>query len=463
MRKVDSTSQIEVIPNPAGERVTPAIVTVAENDFVVGTECKSLMISSWNTTVVCNKRMLDTNTPEGKNGHWRVATVLREEMARSTVPGAEGEPSCVLLVPTLMSEEGRFKLRAAAEAAGWLVMHIICEPAAALLGYNLLSDYTKKKVLVYRVGGRSCDVTLVQVDGFLNLQETEYTEEVGGKLLINTLTTYLAQECYRKYNFDIKESHRSLTKLTLAAENCLHVLSSRESANCFVESLCGVDFSHQMSRARFESLLNPLLAEFAKPLHSVLSRQNLIPDDVTMVLLCGGPMKIPKLRNYISEIFDESKTKVVPLPHGMNYDEVLACGAAREAGIADYNMRNNFLPNRLIVLEFPIRIEVEGAQSHLSNELRTGLFIPIHKVLIISSPEEVVTLTFSQLTDQNILRGQLQLEGPGLPDPCYLELEVNSEDGIIVGVPDEDDNYQQHVVREFCHAMNKEHLPFIAL
>lgn len=69
------------------------------------------------------------------------------EMARRTVPGAEGEPSCVLLVPTLMSEEGRFKLRAAAEAAGWHIMHIICEPAAAILGYNLLSDYTTKLVL----------------------------------------------------------------------------------------------------------------------------------------------------------------------------------------------------------------------------------------------------------------------------------------------------------------------------
>ncbi|XP_054279907.1 heat shock 70 kDa protein 14-like [Macrosteles quadrilineatus] len=479
-KKDDSKFQIEVIANHAGERVTPAIVTVTENENVVGTACKSLMISRWNTTVVCNKRMLDTNTPELENGHRRVATVLREdelcyelpledrteymtptdiarsifrtlyEIARSAVPGAESEASCVLLVPRLMSDEGRFKLRSAAEAVGWDVMHIICEPAAAILGYDLLSDCITKKVLVYRVGGRSCDVTLIQVDrGFLNIQDTEYTEDVGGKLLINTLTNYLAQEFYRKYKLDPKESHRSLTKLTLAAENCLHVLSSIESANCFVESLCeGVDFSHQMSRARFESLLNPFLVEFAKPLHSVLSRQNLTPDDVTMVLLCGGPMKMPKLRKYISEIFQESKTKIVPLLTGVNYDEVLACGAARQAGyIADNNMGDNFLPDQLEipVLEFAITIKVEGAQSD-RHELESGLFLPIHKTMRVSSPEELVTLTFSQFeTDQTILRGQLQLEG--LPDPCYLELEVNSEDGLKVGVPEEGEDYRHHIVK----------------
>lgn len=90
--------------------------------------------------------------------------------------------------------------------------------------------------------------------------------------------------CLRKYKLNPRESHRSLTKLTLAAENCLHVLSTIESANCFVESLCdGVDFSYTMSRARFESLLFPYLPTFAKPIHTVLSRLGMNADNVSTV------------------------------------------------------------------------------------------------------------------------------------------------------------------------------------
>lgn len=98
--------------------------------------------------------------------------------------------------------------------------------------------------------------------------------------------------CYRKYKLDPRENHRALTKLVLAAENCIHVLSTIESANCFVESLCeGVDFGHTMTRARFESLLFPFLDKFTRPIYTVLSRLNMTPDNVTTVSLSFDDFK----------------------------------------------------------------------------------------------------------------------------------------------------------------------------
>uniref|UniRef100_A0A1B6LMJ5 Heat shock 70 kDa protein 14 n=1 Tax=Graphocephala atropunctata TaxID=36148 RepID=A0A1B6LMJ5_9HEMI len=482
----DSKFSVEVIANNAGDRVMPAIVTVTETENVVGAACKSLMITRWNATVTSNKYMLNKDSPESpSNGKRKVATEMRDgevcysipldgrtdyvtpteiatciyhslfDIARSAVPGVEGDISCVLMVPKHFSEAARFKVRTAAESVGWDVLHIINEPAATLLGFNMLSEKVPppaQTVLVYRVGGRSCDATVIDLThGMISVLDTEHSEEVGGKLLISTLTKYLGEEFYRKYKLDPKESHRSWTKLSLAAEDCLHVLSTIESANCFVESLCdGVDLSYTMSRARLDSLLFPFLPNFARPLHTVLARLNLSPDNVSTVLLCGGLLKVPRLKKFISDIFQESSSKILSLPTGVNYDEVLACGAARQAGyIAVDKLGDSFLPNEIDIptLEFPLIFQVEGAECE-SLQLETGQPLPLHRTLTLSSCTELVTISATQFeSDQITLRGQLQLQN--LESTTQLQFEIDSENGIKVGITEGPEVVRHHTIKMF--------------
>ncbi|XP_046683200.1 heat shock 70 kDa protein 14-like [Homalodisca vitripennis] len=483
----DGKFSVEVIANDAGDRVMPAIVTVTENESVVGAACKSLMISRWSTTIKNNKMMLNREDPDFVGeGERKVATVLEDgelyyslpledrvelktplaiasciyrslfEIAKSAVPGVEGEISCVLMVPKHFSESARFKIKTAAEAVGWDVLHIVNEPATAILGYNLLTGKVPpppQKVLVYRVGGQTCEATVIDLThGMITVLDTEHSDIVGGKALIKTLTSYLADAFYRRNRLDPQDSHRSFMKLTVAAEECIHVLSTIESANCFVDGLCeGVDLNHTVSRARFESLLFPFLQWFAQPIYTVLERLQMTPDSVSTVLLCGGILKVPRLKKSISDIFQESSTNVLPLPNGVNYDEVLACGAARQAGyIALDQLGDSFLSSEIVIpiLKSPLTIQVEGAECE-SVELKAGQPLPLHRTMTLTSCSELVSIIAIQVESDNImLRGQLDIRG--VVDPTDLDLEIDSENGIRIGINESPETVRHLKIRMFA-------------
>ncbi|XP_046683522.1 heat shock 70 kDa protein 14-like [Homalodisca vitripennis] len=502
---------VDIVAGTDGERVMPAIVTVTEKEMVVGSVCKSLIASSWKTTVMCNKMMVNSNEPYAVGDRKHNVTIVfkknelhyclplkkktelltpkdiytciykslyealvgterleenptlpltplrsilqpfsrassrqhkarRHEIdnlsprtregsvpiAKNTVPGVKGKLSCVLMFPKHFSEAAKLKMKIAAKAAYWNVLQIIHEPSAVILGYNLLSGkkpLPSQIVLVYRAGGQTCDASVIDLAyGLITLLDTEHSKAVGGRVLISTLTKYLANDFYRIYGIDPQKNHRSMTKLTLAAEEFLRLLSSEENATFFLESLCeGVDFCHVMSRARLESLLHPFLPTFAEPLHTVLTRLKMTPDSVSTLLLCGGLLKIPRLRKFISDIFKESCVNIVYLPKGVNYDEIMACGAARQGGYNVLFKRQNHgvagssnkvvhssLPSEvpIPILSSSLTIWVEGAVSE-SIELMSGHPLPFQRTLVLTSCDELVTITAIQMEcDQIMLRGQ---------------------------------------------------------
>lgn len=223
-------------------------------------------------------------------------------------------------------------LREAAEAAGFHVLRLIHEPAAALLAYDIGQDCPsgKSHVLVYKLGGTSLSVTVLQVNGgMFRVLDTHTDHSIGGECFTEALAHHLAAEFKKSFKQDVSSNSRAMMKLMNGADSAKHTLSTLGSANCFVDSLHdGMDFECNVSRARFELLCNTLFNKSIQPIKTLIEKTGLVTSDINKVVLCGGSARIPRLQQMIRDLFPDVEQLSSAPP-----DEVIAVGAALEAGL----------------------------------------------------------------------------------------------------------------------------------
>uniref|UniRef100_A0A8C6WM92 Heat shock protein 14 n=1 Tax=Neogobius melanostomus TaxID=47308 RepID=A0A8C6WM92_9GOBI len=324
----------DVVANDAGDRVTP----------IVGIAAKQGRVRNAANTVVKVKQVLgrsfddpETQTHKaetkcevvnkGDKPFYKVQLEERTEHVapqdvaklifhkmKETAQSALGSDvkEAVITVPFEFAHDQKRALREAAEAAGFHVLRLIHEPAAALLAYNIgqESHHGKSKrpsrslhshVLVYKLGGTSLSVTALQVSGGMyRVLHTLTDHSIGGERFTEALAQHLASETFK----DVSENARAMLKLLNSADMAKHSLSSLGSANCFVDSLHdGMDFECNVSRARFELLCSSLFNKSIQPIRTLLEEAGLSSSDVNQVALCGGSARIPRLQQMIQDLF----------------------------------------------------------------------------------------------------------------------------------------------------------------
>uniref|UniRef100_A0A1B6E9P1 Heat shock 70 kDa protein 14 n=2 Tax=Clastoptera arizonana TaxID=38151 RepID=A0A1B6E9P1_9HEMI len=359
--------KIEVISNELGERVTPAVVSIAVKEQLVGSVAKASMLSKSSSVITNNKLLLiKALYEEGKNksknpdvfikdgvSHYKInligdadlinnagkvnTLIYRKllDIAKSAIHAKDKDTlNCVVVLPLGLEESDVQYILQSIVISGWNVLQTIREPNAPILAYNLLDSTNKsipkttENILVYRLGGVSSHATLLELlpGGMLSILESSYSNE-GAYKLIDSFVSYLANEFYKKYKLDPQESPKSMVKLRQHAETCMHSLSNLCNTNIFIESLYeGVDFHLSVSRARIETILMNLMTTFMKPINEALKKTAMNESDIHKVILCGGPMKIPKLRACIKQQF-----KISEIIEGLPFDEIMAIGAAKQA------------------------------------------------------------------------------------------------------------------------------------
>jgi len=237
----------------------------------------------------------------------------------------------VLTVPAAFTPDQRAAVAKSADAAGFNVVQVISEPAAACLAYGLGQSDPEDRfyVVVLRIGGRGMDASLVLVNhGLISIVETVSRDNFGGDTITGILADYLAAEFERKYKADPRETKRGKQKLLTHAETVKHVLSTLDTANCYIESLYeGIDFNANVTRARFENELSKVVADMVAPLRELLKRAEIGTDSVEKLILSGGTSKIPKIQKAAAKVFDSAEVLSSVGP-----DEVTAYGAAIQAG-----------------------------------------------------------------------------------------------------------------------------------
>ncbi|XP_056603898.1 heat shock 70 kDa protein 14 [Triplophysa dalaica] len=354
----------DVVANDAGDRVTPAVVAYRENEQIVGIAAKQGRIRNATNTVVKVKQILGRryDDPEAQTHReeskcivvskgdlpkYEIDTgettkyVSPEDVAKlifhkmkETAQSALGSDvnDAVITVPFEFGEMQKKALRQAADSAGFNVLRLIHEPSAALLAYGVGQDSQlgKSHVLVYKLGGTSLSVTILEVNsGMYRVMATQTDHCTGGESFTHELAKHLAAEFKKTYKLDVTDNPRAMLKLMNGADLAKHTLSTLGSANCFVDSLYdGMDFECNVSRARFELICTSLFNKSIQPVKKLLEQVNLSTSDINKVVLCGGSARIPKLQQMIRDLFPD-----VELLNSIPPDEVIPVGAAMQAGI----------------------------------------------------------------------------------------------------------------------------------
>jgi len=238
----------------------------------------------------------------------------------------------VLTVPAAFTPHQRAVVTKVADGAGFNVIQVISEPAAACLTYGLGQSDPEERfyAVILRIGGRGMDASLILVNhGLISIVDTVSRDNFGGDTITGLLVDYLATEFERKYKADPRETKRGRQKLIASAETVKHVLSTLDTANCYIESLYeGIDFNANVTRARFENELSKVVTDMVAPLQELLKKAEIATESVEKLILCGGTTKIPKIQKAAARVFDSAEVL-----SGVGHDEVIAYGAAVQAGM----------------------------------------------------------------------------------------------------------------------------------
>ncbi|KAJ7383631.1 Heat shock 70 kDa protein 14 [Desmophyllum pertusum] len=333
----------EIVANDAGDRVTPALVACSGKDKSIGLPAKHGLIRNAKNTMARASKMIGLRFSDNavqqevhasdckiidKDGEPFFELELNEkptlfspkevvklifqkllEIARAN--GGSDIEEAVITVPLHFNDEQRAATREAAEDAGFDVLRVISQPAAAALAYDIgQSDRaTVRTVLVYRLGGTTLDVTIVAVNGGMyRIVATENDTTLGGVKFDELLAQHLAAEFQRQWKRDVRSNARAMAKLMASAEHCKHILSSRDTATCAIESLYdGIDMNSTLSRARFESLCFSLFQQSISAINRILTKINLTKDNIDQVILVVAPLVFPESSSLYRSILEKKK------------------------------------------------------------------------------------------------------------------------------------------------------------
>ncbi|XP_042728813.1 heat shock 70 kDa protein 14 isoform X2 [Lagopus leucura] len=300
----------DVVANDAGDRVTPAVVAFAENEEVVGLAAKQSRIRNISNTVVKVKQILGRSSDDPQAEKY-----IKE--SKCSVVEKNGKLHYEIDNKLISPED---------------VAKLIFSKMKALLAYGIGQDSPtgKSNVVVYKLGGTSLSITVIEVNsGIYRVLATNTDDGIGGVCFTEALAQHLASEFQRSCKHDIRGNPRAMMKLMNSADVAKHSLSTLGSANCFVDSLYdGLDFDCNVSRARFELICSSLFSKCVEAIKKLLEQVGFTAEDINKVVLCGGSARIPKLQQLIKDIFPN-----VELLSSIPPDEVIPIGAAIEAGI----------------------------------------------------------------------------------------------------------------------------------
>src|SRR5512138_3181402 len=375
-----------VIPNSEGSRTTPSMVGFTDSgERLVGQIAKRQAITNPENTVYAVKRLIGRkfDSPEAKkaigvsafkvasspNGDaWveirgkgysppEISAIVLMKM-KQTAEDYLGEPvtEAVITVPAYFNDGQRQATKDAGRIAGLEVKRIINEPTASALAYGLDKE-GEKKIAVYDLGGGTFDISILEMgDKVFEVKSTNGDTFLGGEDFDKRVIDYLADEFKKEQGIDLRADSMALQRLKEAAEKAKMELSSSMETNVNLPFITADQngpkhMNVRLTRARFEQLNDDLFARTMEPVKQALKDSGLKPAEIDEVVLVGGSTRIPKVQKLVRDFFGKE-------PHqGVNPDEVVAVGAAIQAGVLTGEVKDMLL---LDVTPLSLGIETLG-------------------------------------------------------------------------------------------------------
>ena len=435
-------TQAKIIENAEGGRTTPSVVAFTKDgEILVGQPAKRQSITNPENTIFAIKRLIGRRYDDpivekdkklvpykivrGDNGDAWIEVARKKHSPsqisshilvkmKETAEAYLGEKigQAVITVPAYFNDSQRQATKDAGKIAGLDVLRIINEPTAAALAYGL--DKKKAgKIAVYDLGGGTFDISLLDIgDGVFEVRATNGDTFLGGEDFDKRVVDWLADEFHKDQGINLRQDRLALQRLREAAEKAKIELSSSLETTVSLPFITADQngpkhLEIKLRRAKLEDLVDDLIRRTEKPCKAAMKDAKLKPEDVDEPVLVGGMTRMPKVQEAVAEIFGREPNK------GVNPDEVVAIGAAIQAGVLQGDVKD------VLLLDVtPLSLGIETLGGVFTRLIERNTTIPAKKSQVFSTAEDnqnAVTIRVFQgereMAADNKLLGQFDLVG----------------------------------------------------
>ncbi|KRE54205.1 molecular chaperone DnaK [Paenibacillus sp. Soil522] len=374
-----------VIPNPEGNRTTPSVVGFKKDgERVVGETAKRQAITNPDRTISSIKRHIGTNHKEKIDDKDYTpqeisAIILQKLKADAEAYLGQTVTQAVITVPAYFNDSQRQATKDAGKIAGLEVLRIVNEPTAAALAYGL-EKTEDQTILVYDLGGGTFDVSILELgDGFFEVKATSGDNKLGGDDFDQVIIDYLVAEFKKDQGIDLSKDKAAVQRLKDAAEKAKKELSGVLTSAISLPFITMVDGVPQhleisLTRAKFEELAAALVERTLGPTRQALSDAGMSSNDIDKVVLVGGSTRIPAVQEAVKKLIGKDPHK------GVNPDEVVALGAAVQAGVLTGDVKD------VVLLDVtPLSLGIETAGGVFTKMIDRNTTIPTSKSQVYST------------------------------------------------------------------------------
>lgn len=468
-----------VIPNAEGNRTTPSVVAIKDGERLVGVAAKRQAVTNPKDTIFSSKRFvghtfvevadetkkMPFEMSEGKEGRATIKLAGAEHMPQAISAMVLGKlkkdaeayigdtvDKAVITVPAYFNDSQRQATKEAGEIAGLEVLRIINEPTAAALAYGLDRGHDEK-VIVYDLGGGTFDVSILELgDGVFEVVATNGDTHLGGDDFDHAIIDWLAEEFKKDQGVDLHGDPVAMQRLKEGAEKAKVELSSATETEVnlpFItaDSSGPKHLNIKLSRSKLEALVSDLVARTVGPCEQALKDAGISKNDINEVILVGGMTRMPAVQAKVKELFGKEPHK------GVNPDEVVAIGAAIQAGV-----QSGDLDKDLVLVDVtPLSLGIETLGGVATKLIERNTKIPTSKSQVFStaadnqpSVEVHVTQGEREMASDNKSLGRFILDGippapRGIPQ-VEVTFDIDTNGILNVKAKDKGTSKEQHIV-----------------